>query len=409
MPLNAVLCSECSGTRSVVVKDYYYYRNSDSSWQYWGDEESPDFPLPSGTNASVMNLLYLDTNGDLQYIAGAEFDADAISGSVLDYLPPPPGNCFVPVAGIYLKNIGGFTISWEDIYDVRPWFSGIGSSVGGSGTVGPMGPQGPQGIQGNTGAQGVQGIQGIQGIAGPTGTAGTNGADGAIGPSGPPGNIQLIYEDSVFKVTGTAIDFGSGFDISVTGSVAFVNNTGGGSTLDILTDVVLLDTTVMASGTTSTFDVTGTASNLVLLEIYLQGKSEYAVTDTDGVSLDINGDTTATNYRYQEIVGAGASASAAEVDERRIGIIGSSKVANMSGAIQGIIIDPANTTIYKTVLSQSGERRTATTMQARSVFMQWESAAAINQLTLSLVSAANFSVGTRCIITGRKIVTVSIP
>lgn len=56
------------------------------------------------------------------------------------------------------------------------------------------------------------------------------GAAGAQGPAGPAGNSTIvIYDDSIFKVTGTAISFDTNLNVANTGSVAFVSATGGGS------------------------------------------------------------------------------------------------------------------------------------------------------------------------------------
>lgn len=75
------------------------------------------------------------------------------------------------------------------------------------GVTGSVGPAGPQGLEGATGSVGPQGIQGIQGIQGPPGD-----------------NTLLIYDDNVFKVTGTALAFGSNINVVVTGSTAFISS-----------------------------------------------------------------------------------------------------------------------------------------------------------------------------------------
>jgi len=65
---------------------------------------------------------------------------------------------------------------------------------------------------------GSAGAQGAQGAEGATGSAG---ATGATGPAGT-GSDLLIYDDSVFQVTGTAISFNTNLNVFATGSVAFV-------------------------------------------------------------------------------------------------------------------------------------------------------------------------------------------
>jgi len=370
MPLNAVLCSECSGTNSVVVKDYYYYRNSDSTWQYFEDAESIDYiTKPSGTN-SVMNLLYLDTAGALQSIQGVEFDADAISGSVLDYLPPPPADCFVPIAGIYISHDITKDIAWEDIYDVRPWFSGIGSSVGGSGTVGPMGPQGPQGIQGNTGPQG---LQGIQGESGPTGTAGVNGA------MGPPGSSLNLYDNNIFVTSGTAVSFNSGFDVSVTGSVGFVNFSGGGVLIQSITP----------TGTTASF--TSIPQVYTTLRVECIMRSTINAT-TESVTLSFNGDTTDGNYRYANNVATGATVTSATADNRVIAAIaGATALVNNANLCILEIPFYTNTIFHKMAHVRNMRRDGLTSQVITNLGFWWESAVAITQI--DFVITGNFVPG----------------
>lgn len=60
---------------------------------------------------------------------------------------------------------------------------------------------------------------------------------GATGTAGPPGasgdNTTLIYDDSVFKVTGTSISFDTNLSVGVTGSTAYVSSSGGGGGLTL--------------------------------------------------------------------------------------------------------------------------------------------------------------------------------
>lgn len=116
-----------------------------------------------------------------------------------------------------------------------------------SGTAG-VGPPGPQGEQGPTGTAGATGPQGNPG---PTGTAGAIGPQGLQGEQGPPGdNTLLIYDDGVFRITGTAISFDANLSVATTGSVAFVSSSGGGGGSG--------DNTILIYGG-SEFKVTGTA------------------------------------------------------------------------------------------------------------------------------------------------------
>lgn len=65
-----------------------------------------------------------------------------------------------------------------------------------------------------------------------TSIPGTPGAPGAQGEQGLPGGTTIIYDDSEYKVSGTAINFGTNLNVAVTGSIAYVDWTGssGGGT-----------------------------------------------------------------------------------------------------------------------------------------------------------------------------------
>ena len=63
-------------------------------------------------------------------------------------------------------------------------------------------------------------------VTGSTAYIDWTGSAGSQGEAGPPGsNTLLIYDDNTFKVTGTAISFDRGLKVYSTGSVAFVNST----------------------------------------------------------------------------------------------------------------------------------------------------------------------------------------
>lgn len=54
------------------------------------------------------------------------------------------------------------------------------------------------------------------------------GSAGSQGEQGPPGdNTLLIYDNEVFKVTGTALNFGSNLTVAVTGTTAYIDGSGG--------------------------------------------------------------------------------------------------------------------------------------------------------------------------------------
>lgn len=96
-------------------------------------------------------------------------------------------------------------------------------------------------------------------------------------PMGGSGNTLLIYDDSTFKVTGTAINFGSNLSVSVTGSVAFVDATGGSSL------------------TVKELDGSPSVSNVTEIKV-TNGK----LTDNGGGSVSLDLSVTGTSSSYSE-------------------------------------------------------------------------------------------------------------
>jgi len=168
------------GTDVALVHDYSY--NYLSQWKYFPLTSS--LPLltykPTGTSARMV-LIYLDQNtNSLGYSAGAFFSATLTgTADVLTYLPNPTSNQ-IPVSGVRLLS-GTSAIVWENMYDVRPFFTGMGAGGGGGAGI----------------------------------------------------NAVRIFDDGVFRVSGTSISFDTGLSVSVTGTTAYINNiitSGGGGT-----------------------------------------------------------------------------------------------------------------------------------------------------------------------------------
>jgi hypothetical protein len=87
-----------------------------------------------------------------------------------------------------------------------------------------------------------------------------------------------IYEDHVFQATGTILDFTGNIDVAVTGTVVFVNSTGGGGGGS---DILIYDDGV--------FKVTGTSLDF-----------------EDGLTVDITGSTAYINSTSSVPIGIGA-------------------------------------------------------------------------------------------------------
>ena len=228
--------SGTSGQLGAVLYPYYYYSNSE--FHYAGATGTPNLaPYKPTNNQARMILLMLDTDSGNVYVAtGTSSDfAVTITGSagVAPYIPPIPDTNDIPLAGVRLLS-GTTTIQWANLYDVRPFFYPPGG-LGGGGA--------PANAQYVTMA--FNGTLSQERVL----TAGTNitivdgGANGNVtmgvatgifalaGQAGGGNNVLPIFDDSVFKATGTAISFDNDLEVHVTGTTVFVSSiaAGGGS------------------------------------------------------------------------------------------------------------------------------------------------------------------------------------
>ena len=174
MPLLAIP-SGTNGSNTILIYPYSY--NYLSQWKQFAVSTSTNLFTykPTGTSARMV-LVYLnqDTNA-LGYSAGAFFSATLTGTSdVIPYLPSPSSSQ-IPIAGVRLLS-GTSSLVWENLYDVRPFFTAAGGG-GGAGL-----------------------------------------------------NAVRIFDDSAFIVSGTSISFDNGLSVSVTGTTAYINNTGAGAT-----------------------------------------------------------------------------------------------------------------------------------------------------------------------------------
>ena len=262
-----------SFSNTVMIYPHPFYR--DGIWKYVGGITGSYDILaynPTTGSRSRLVLLYLDNDGAPQITPGNLFSS-TITGTanIIPYLPDIPNPGDTPLAGILLTS-GTSEIGWDDIYDARilassynfavtgssasvdaPYVTvgnvagfskeraitaGVGVQIvdgGANSTItisatGTVGPTGPEGATGSIGPQGIQGIEGATGSVGPQGIQGIEGATGSAGPQGPPGSggggDLLLYDDSIFKITGTAISFDDNLDVAVTGSIAYVTAEG---------------------------------------------------------------------------------------------------------------------------------------------------------------------------------------
>ena len=170
---------------------------------------------------------------------------------------------------------------------------------------------------------------------------------------------------------------------------------------------VVLFRQVAPSGGVASFDITGIPADCDLIRIYLQGKSE-ASNSWPAVRIAFNADTTAANYRAIRGQLYDSNIAVATGDVMNIGFFGESGHAMYIGQIRAEIVNPASTTFYKTLTGTTVERDNGAASYNRvqniHTGLVWESAAAINRITLTVVDfnsgvASDFAEGTLCLVT----------
>lgn len=130
----ATIPSGTDGAGTVFIEPHVY-RASDASWNYVGNESSPNFlpAKPSGASGTMarMMLLVWDLSTDDPLIVTGSFLAENLTGtsSILSSVPTITNSDYVPLAAIRLVS-GTQSLLWDNIYDMRQ-FAGT-SSAGGS-------------------------------------------------------------------------------------------------------------------------------------------------------------------------------------------------------------------------------------------------------------------------------------
>ena len=141
MPLAAVP-SGSSGGPNVIIEPSTYWQ--DNTWHYAGGTGTQDIAPnynPTGSSARMV-LVYLDSDGNPQLLGGDSYFATTLTGTsqVVPYIPAMPDTDAIGIAGVRLTS-GTSIITWNNIYDLRPWIVGSGyiptgtSSSGGGHTI----------------------------------------------------------------------------------------------------------------------------------------------------------------------------------------------------------------------------------------------------------------------------------
>ena len=126
MPL-AAIPSGSSGGPNVIIEESTYWQ--DNTWHIAGGTGTqniiPDYK-PTGSNARMV-LVYLDGDGNPQLLGGGTYFAPNLTGTsqIVPYIPAMPNTDAIGIAGIRLLS-GTSVITWNNIYDLRPWIVGSG-------------------------------------------------------------------------------------------------------------------------------------------------------------------------------------------------------------------------------------------------------------------------------------------
>lgn len=134
MPLLAVP-SGSHGSNGLIIYDYSYYYDG---WKYFPVTGTTNLltSLPTGGNSANLSLVYLNQNTNtLGYAQNTvEFDASLTgTADIIPLLPELDQSYYLPIVGVRAVT-GTSTLTWANLYDVRPFFnSAVTGSSGGGG------------------------------------------------------------------------------------------------------------------------------------------------------------------------------------------------------------------------------------------------------------------------------------
>jgi len=234
----AVTPSGSAGSLSIAIQPSAYYYNNQFRWAGGTGIAGFENYYPTGSSNARMLLIYLDPDTGNPYIATGtltEF-ANTITGTqqIMPYMPSLIEETDIPLAGVRLIT-GTSKILWQNLYDLRDYFAhaSVSGSSGGGGA--PTDAQYvTMALDGDLSAERVltagADVTLTDGGANGNATVGvTTGSFSRPGHTHTETNTLLIYDDSVFKGTGTAISFDDNLTVSVTGSILYVDGQAGSS------------------------------------------------------------------------------------------------------------------------------------------------------------------------------------
>jgi hypothetical protein len=129
--------SGSSAAGSALVNGYPYY--FDDQWKYLGTSGTPVLTgnLPTGGNSARMSLVYLNPDTNILGVANNTEEFSALltgTADVIPHIPQLPASWYIPLAGVRLVT-GTTTIGWNNLYDVRPFFSSVPTGTSGGASV----------------------------------------------------------------------------------------------------------------------------------------------------------------------------------------------------------------------------------------------------------------------------------
>lgn len=134
-------------------------------------------------------------------------------------------------------------------------------------------------------------------------------------------------------------------------------------------------------GSSAAFDVSSIPGDYDFLELVMNLRSTQSA--ADNVIIWLNNDTTAANYRRQDLNVSSTTVAGSAADDALIGVAtGSSDLANNFGELRAFLPDYAGTGRHKHVSAESNERQGASTTAIRFRRIWWESTSAITRIMI---------------------------
>ena len=253
-----------------INPDFYSWQGN---YYYAQSTGTPDFTpyLPTITGSAVMTLLYIQpSDNSLQIIAGSPF-SNQITGSaeLAQYIPDIDRSVGIPLAAVRLVT-GTTGITWNNIYDVRDFFTiGQSSAGGGIGFVAQ-----DEGILLGTGT--------VLNFVGQNVEASISGSVVRVFITGSSGGSISLPASGTFVVQDEGLTLGSVTTLNVVGSLADISVSGTVARLFITgspqpQSAIVEDLTPQVSGTNTHFILSQSVNSSGILLLYNGIAQRYAV------------------------------------------------------------------------------------------------------------------------------------